>query len=156
MHKKIGKNDVIYHPINKEKYIGKEGYCVCRSSWEVVFARWCDHNPMVIQWTSEPFGIGYIDKTQFDHKGIPKKRRYFPDFLCKIKNSKGKIDTWLVEIKPHKETISPKKGKNKSKKTQMYESITYMRNKAKWQAAEKYCKKRGWNFKILTEKQLLK
>jgi len=155
MHKKIGKNDIIYKPINKDKFIGNEGYCVCRSSWERVFCRWCDLNKAVIQWASEPFGIPYIDKTQRNYKGQFKKRRYFPDFLCKILNSNGNIDIWLVEIKPYKETIPPTKGKNKSKKTQIYESRTYMVNQQKWNAARSYCQRKGWFFKILTEKQLL-
>lgn len=156
MSTRIGKNDTIYKPVNKEKYIGKEGYCVCRSSWETIFCRWADHNPSIIQWVSEPLGIPYIDKTQKDYKGMPKRRRYFPDFLCKIRNSKGDVDTWLIEIKPHKETLPPRQGKRKSKKTQVYEAKTYAVNQAKWKSAENYCKKRKWMFKILTEKQLIR
>ena len=155
MHTKIGKNDTIYHPTNKEKFIGKEGYCVCRSSWELVFCKWCNANKAVIQWSAEPFGIPYIDKTQKDYKGQFKKRRYFPDFLCRILNSKGEIDTWLVEIKPYSQTIPPTKGR-KSKKTMIYEAKTYSVNQSKWKSAEAYCKRKGWFFKILTEKQLLR
>jgi hypothetical protein len=156
MHKKIGKNDFIYKPINKEKYVGKEGYCVCRSSWEIIFCRWADHNPMVVEWASEPLSILYVDKTQKDYRGMPKKRRYFPDFLCKILDKNGNINTWLVEIKPYKETIPPKNSKGKSKKTKVYEAKTYAVNQAKWASAERFCRKRGWHFKILTEKQLLR
>jgi len=156
MNNKIGKNDIVYTPINKEKYIGKTQRAVCRSSWEVKMCQWCDNNPMIIEWASEPLSIPYIDRTQKDYKGMPKKRRYFPDFLCKILNKDGDIDIWLIEIKPYKETIPPKKGKNKSRKTQVYEAKTYSVNQSKWKSAENYCKKRGWKFKILTEKQLLK
>jgi len=156
MHQRVGKKDVIYKPTNKEKYIGKEGYCICRSSWELVFCKWANANPAVIRWASEPLSIPYIDRTQKDYKGMPKKRRYFPDFLCEIIDASGNPVTWLVEIKPHKETIAPKKGKNKSMKTQVYEAKTYAVNQAKWKSAENYCKKRKWHFKILTEKQLLR
>ena len=156
MSTRVGKNDTIYKPVNKEKYIGKEGYCVCRSSWETIFCRWADHNPSIVQWASEPISIPYIDKTQKDYKGMPKRRRYFPDFLCKIHNSKGEIDTWIIEIKPHKETLPPRQVKRKSKKTQIYEAKTYAVNQAKWKSAENYCRKRHWKFKILTEKQLIR
>ena len=156
MHTQIGKNDIIYHPINKEKYVGKVGYCVCRSSWEHIFCKWCDKNENILSWASEPLSIPYIDKTQKDYKGQFKKRRYFPDFLCKIRNSKGGVDIWLVEIKPFKETLPPKPGHNKSRKTQIYEAKTYAVNSQKWISAKAYCRRKNWKFKILTEKQLLR
>ena len=36
----------------------------------------------------------------------------------------------------------------------LYEQKTYVKNKAKWEAAEKWAKKKGIEFKILTEKEL--
>jgi hypothetical protein len=156
MNNKIGKNDTIYTPINKEKYIGKSSWAVCRSSWERKMCQWLDNNPYVVKWASEPLSIPYIDNTQKDYKGMPKKRKYYPDYLCHILNQNNKIDIWLIEIKPYKETLPPTKGKNKSRKTQVYEAKTYSVNQSKWKSAENYCKKRGWKFKILTEKQLLK
>ena len=156
MSKQIDKNNTIYHPINKEKYKGNPSYAVCRSSWERIVCQWCDNNPAVIEWASEPIAIHYIDKTSLNQKGFPgKKRRYFPDFLCKILNKHGKIDTYLIEVKPFKETHPPLKKGNKSKKTMIYEQKTWVMNSAKWQAAQAYCKRKGWIFKILTEKQLL-
>ena len=156
MHSQIGKKDTIYKPINKEKYIGKEPYCVCRSSWERIFFSWCDKNPAVLEWASEPIAIPYIDKTSKNHKGLPKKRRYFPDALCKILDKHGNIVTWLIEIKPYKETHPPLNRKNKSKKTTLYEQKTWIVNSAKWMSAEAYCKRNGWLFKILTERQLIR
>ena len=155
MSSQVRKGDIIYKPTKPEKYMGK-GQIVCRSSWEIVFCKWCNNNPSVLQWSSEPLAIPYIDQTSKDYKGLPKKRRYYPDFLCKIKNKNGIIDTWLVEIKPAKETIPPRKGKNKSQKTKLYEAKTWAVNQAKWKSAEHLCKKRGWKWKILTERHLIK
>ena len=41
-------------------------------------------------------------------------------------------------------------------KTRQYlnEVITYTINEAKWKAADLFCKEHGWQFKILTEKDL--
>ena len=153
---KIGKNDTIFRPINKEKFIGKEGYTVCRSSWELIFCRWCDHNSSVIGWMGEGISIPYIDRTSKDKKGLPKRRKYYPDFLCKIKDINGDVVVWLIEIKPSKETKPPLKRKNKTLKTKLYEEKTWAVNSSKWKSAESFCKRKGWIFKILTEKQLIR
>jgi hypothetical protein len=34
------------------------------------------------------------------------------------------------------------------------EANTYLVNQAKWEAAENVCEKKGWKFKILTEKEI--
>lgn len=156
MSSKVGKGDTIYRPKNVKKYVGNPPYCVCRSSWELVFCKWADLNPAVVEWASEPLGIPYIDRATLDHRGMPKRRRYFPDFIVKVLNRQQEIDTWLVEVKPEKETRPPRQTKRKSQKTKVYESKTWATNQAKWQAAENLCRKRGWFFKILTEKQLIK
>jgi hypothetical protein len=155
MSNQIGKNDFIYKPINKNKYIGNPPYAVCRSSWERIYCQWCDNNPSVLQWCSEMIGISYIDKTSRNNKGFPKKRTYYPDFLCKIIDKHNNITTWLIEIKPNKETKPPLTRGNKSKKTMLYEQKTWMVNSSKWLAAEAFCKRKNWKFKILTEKQLI-
>lgn len=156
MSNRIGKGDVVYRPKYPKKYVGKSGSAVCRSSWETIFCQWADLNPAVVEWASEPLAVPYVDRTEKDYRGMPKKRRYYPDFIVKVLNKQGTIDTWMVEVKPHKETIPPRAGKNKSQKTKVYEAKTWGTNQAKWQAAEKFCRARGWHFKILTEKQLIK
>ncbi len=155
MNNQIRKGDVIYHPTSPDKYIGK-GNIVCRSSWEVIFCRWCCGNPAVLEWASEPLAIPYIDKTSKDKKGLPKKRRYYPDFLCKILDRHGNVNTWLIEVKPYNQTVQPIRRKNKTMKTMLYEEKTWAVNSAKWKSAIAFCKRRGWVFKILTEKQLIK
>lgn len=156
MSNKVGNNDQIYRPQNIKKYVGNPPYCICRSSWELIFCRWADNNPAIVEWASEPLAIPYVDKTQVDFRGMPKKRRYFPDFIVKVLNREGKVDTWLVEVKPSKETKPPRPGKTKSQKTKVYESKTWATNQAKWKAAEEFCRRRGWYFRILTEKDLIK
>ncbi len=155
MHQQIGKNDTLYHPINPQKYRGNINRIVCRSSWETIFCRYVDNNKNVVWWNSESVQIPYIDKTSRDKKGLPKKRRYYPDFLVCF-NIKGENVIYLIEVKPKKECSPPLKRGKKSKKTMMYEQKTWAVNSAKWRSAESYCRKRGWIFRILTEDHLIK
>jgi hypothetical protein len=75
--------------------------------------------------------------------------RYFPDMIVKKTNG----DVILVEIKPYQQTQQPKPPK---KQTRGYinEVTTYLVNQAKWEAADKFCKTKGWKFQIMTEKQI--
>ena len=154
MSSKVGPNDTKYTPVNGEKYMGKTRFAVCRSSWEISMCRWLDANQGVLQWKSEPFGIPYIDPSQRDKKGQPKRRNYYPDYIAKIQSKRGGVQIWLIEVKPFNQTIPPRKGR-KSQKTQLYEARTYEINQAKWRAAKAYCNSKGWLFKIITEKELL-
>ena len=142
----------IYKPTNIEKYKGKS-YPICRSSWEFSFCRWLDRNNKVLQWESEPLFIQYKDPTNAIVNGRVKTRRYYPDFLVKVMTNDG-VQTWLIEVKPYKETIPPKRTAKKSTKTILYEAKTWKTNTAKWKAAQIFCKRRNWTFKILTEKDL--
>jgi hypothetical protein len=136
-----------YQPKFPEKFVGKT-LPVCRSEWEYKFMNWCDMNPSIVKWASEPVAIQYYDPVK------RKERRYFPDFLLRIKDKDGKETNHLVEIKPYKETIPPVKSKGKSDKTIIHEATTYITNTAKWKAAITHCRKHGLEFKILTEKDL--
>lgn len=142
----------LYKPLNINKFKGKE-YPICRSTWEYSFCRWLDRNENVIEWGSEPLAIIYKDPANQIINGRIKTRRYYPDFLIKIKVYDN-IQTWLIEIKPFKETIPPKRTIKKSTKTILYEAKTWKTNEAKWKAAQSFCLKRGWTFKVLTEKDL--
>lgn len=132
-----------YIPIFPKKYTGSYPIYY-RSSWEKKFMRMLDHNPDILQWSSESVVIPYYDKISERFK------RYFPDFYIKTKDG----TKWIVEIKPEKETKLPsKKGR---KKNLIYQQLTYERNQAKWKAAIKFCDKLGFKFKILTERNLFK
>ena len=139
----------IFTPKFPQKYTGQYPI-IAKSSWERTFAQWCDVNESVIQWASETIVIPYFDTVK------NKNRRYYPDFMMEILKTDGKKETWVVEIKPYKETIQPVKGKKKSERTLLYEAITWRNNVDKWDAAQLFCKKRGYGFKILTERDLFK
>jgi hypothetical protein len=132
-----------YTPIFPEKYTGDPTNIIMRSSWETMFASWCDKNPSVIKWSSEETIIPYRCPTD-NHI-----HRYFVDFKITVNTGK----TYLVEVKPYKQTQLPEYP---GKRTQRYlmESLTFMKNQAKWEAATNYAKDRGWEFKIITEHEL--
>ena len=136
-----------YTPNNKDKYKGDITNIIWRSSWELRFLRWCDTNPSVLEYSSEETVIPYRCGTD------GKIHRYFCDFRIKVKASNGDIRTYLVEVKPYKETLPPK---TQGKKTRRYlqESFTYIKNQSKWEAARQYCADRNWHFIIITEKEL--
>ncbi len=108
-----------------------------------------DANENVVRWGSEEIVVPYVSP-------IDKKiHRYYPDFIAEIKNENNEVNTFLIEVKPEKQTKRPKKGK-KRPKTYQNEIMTYAVNTEKWKSATKLCKDKGWKFKILTEKDLFK
>jgi hypothetical protein len=79
--------------------------------------------------------------------------RYFIDLWIKVKDKDGKIVTYLIEIKPESETKIPKKRKYITENYKK-EVVTFAVNQAKWEAADKFAKKNGWIFKVMTETML--
>ena len=135
-----------YKPENPRKYKGDYKNIICRSSWERKFCRWCDLNESILEWGSEEFFIPY-------RAPDGKVRRYFPDFIMKVKESNGQVKTYVIEVKPLKQTKPPKK-KKRITKSYIYECTTYAVNQAKWKAADEWCKDHKIEFKIITEKEL--
>ena len=136
-----------YQPSHPEKYKGNPMNIIYRSLWERKFMVDCDTNDNVLEWSSEETIVRYYDP-------ISKKvRRYFPDFLIKVKESDGTIKKYMIEIKPSKQTVPPKKPQRQTKKyiNEVYE---YAKNQAKWDAAKEWCADRGYEFKIITENEL--
>jgi hypothetical protein len=133
-----------YRPVNKSKYKGDYTNIIFRSSWEKIVFKYCDLNPAVLQWSSEEFFVPY--KSPFDGK----YHRYFPDIWLKYKNKEGIITQSLLEIKPKKYTQAPRKPKRVTKDWK-YTTEQYIINRAKWDATETYCKKKGYKFSIITE-----
>ena len=80
--------------------------------------------------------------------------RYFPDFLIKVKEKNGSTKTYVIEVKPKKQTKPPERKSKKVTKSFIYEAKTYEVNKAKWRAATEWCKDRRLEFKIITEDEL--
>lgn len=129
-----------YNPKNIKKYVGDHTKINCRSLWERNVCKFCDENDSITKWSFEELVIPYLNP-------IDKKiHNYFPDFLIQFKNKTG-TKSWMVEVKPKKQTYLKE---NASKK----EKITWIINDAKWKAAKAYCDKNGLEFKLLTEKEL--
>jgi len=138
-----------FKPRNPEKYAGNADNIFYRSSWELRCMSHFDKNENIIQWASEELIIPYFDPVS------NKLRRYFPDFVIKSKNKEGLIETSVIEVKPLKETMAPQPIKNPNKsKRYLTEVAKWGTNSAKFSAANKYCKERGWKFVIITEKDL--
>jgi hypothetical protein len=132
-------------PKNPKKYNGDYNNIVYRSSWELRVMKYLDDHPQVIWWASEEMPILY--KSPVDQK----MHRYFPDFITKIKKE-DKETIFVLEVKPFKQTQKPIQKRQTKKFLQ--EVVTFAINQEKWRAADLFCKEHGWQFKIITEKEL--
>ena len=114
---------------------------IWRSSWELKFMEWLDSNDAIIRWGSEIINIVYKNpikgKTSF----------YVPDFYFEFINKQGKLEKYLIEIKPMSQS-------KLSETKDGYDRLRMAVNAFKWQSAIKYCKPRGITFKVLTEYDL--
>lgn len=131
----------IYNIKNPEKYIGSRPP-YARSSWETAFCRFCDINEHIKQWASEPVKIPYRDPL------TNKQTVYVPDFLISYVDKDQTTHTELVEIKPANQTLKERVGKNP------YNQAQYVKNRAKWEAASKWCSERGISFRVLNENDI--
>lgn len=136
-----------YRPENPSKYAGDPSNIVYRSLWERKVMVYLDKHESVISWGSEEFAIPYVSPVD------RKTHRYFPDFIVRVRTKEGKIKTMIWEVKPNRQTKEPVK---KSRVTRQYvtEVMTYGINEAKWKAAQNFCADRGWEFRLITEKEL--
>ena len=127
---------------NKSKYVGDSTKVTYRSMWERQAMKWCESNPRIVKWNSEEVVIPYKCKTD------QKLHRYFIDLFIEMDNG----ECILVEIKPKKHTVAPKK----LRKTKKYinEVTTYIKNTSKWTAADKFAQRKGWKFQVWTEDTL--
>lgn len=136
-------------PVNKEKYQGDWKSITYRSLWEKFYMTHLDTNNRVVRWGSETVVIPYWSEMD------GKKRRYFVDFKVTYDNGV----TYLIEVKPHKETlppVPPKKMTSKSKSRYMNEVYTYKVNQDKWKAALDVADKHKMKFRLVTENALKK
>lgn len=137
-----------YAPKYPEKYAGNPDNIVYRSLWERKFMEWCDFNQSVVKWGSEEVVVPYKDPA----RGYS-VRRYFPDFVIQVKTKTGQTKITMIEIKPEYQCKQPAQKKRTTQKY-LNEMLTWGTNQAKWEAAEQFCKMRGWEFKVLTEHDL--
>lgn len=146
--KEVGYIQGKFKPKNISKYNGDPTNIVYRSSYELKMFQYCDLNESVIYWESEEKFIPYLDPITGKYK------RYFPDVFLKYKDKDEKIRKVLVEIKPQKDLIEPDKNPKRRTKSWIYQVQTWARNQAKWTAAREWCKDRGYEFKVFSEKEL--
>jgi hypothetical protein len=133
-------------PKNPSKYNGNSKNIIYRSNWELRVMKYFDDHPNVIWWASEELTIPYV--SPIDNK----THRYFPDFIVKMRLKDGKVTTYILEVKPLAQTKMPVQ-KRKTKRF-IQEAATYAVNQEKWRAADLFCREHGWQFKVITEKEL--
>jgi hypothetical protein len=135
----------VFQPRFPEKYKGTFPILL-RSSWELSVARILDSNPNIISWGSESVVIPY------ENPLTGRISRYFVDFNITMRDKEGNLKKFLVEIKPAVQTIPPKPTRNI--KSSLRRQAEYVKNRAKWDAAQQFATKKGSMFIILTEKHL--
>ena len=126
---------------NPSKYIGTKTP-LARSSWEFVFMRMLDEHQGVENWASESVQIPYRDPL------TGRQTIYVPDFFIVYNDKNGKKHAELVEVKPASQTIREQVGKS------LYNQEQYIKNMAKWEAANAWCKQKGIKFRIVNEDEI--
>jgi hypothetical protein len=127
----------IYKVSNPDKYAGrrKPRY---RSGWEHAFMRFCDSNDNIIQWASESISIPYR------HPLTGKMTMYVPDFLVMYRDKNNQVRAEVIEIKPKKQSVIESRA---SARDRAIVAVNY----AKWDAAQKWCRRQGLTFRVVTE-----
>ena len=171
-HKPIISDKVKYHqgyytPKHPEKWLTLNN--VYRSSWEFLFMRWADENPLILKVASEPIGVKYLDpvgnldycmKNNLDPNSPNnwKPRTYYTDFWIEMEDQSkpdGKKRIF-IEVKPYDQTQCPKPltetATLKDHKAYNKAAQTYLTNQAKWSAAKEYFESRGAEFMVITER----
>jgi len=129
-----------YEVLNPQKYVGK-GKPRYRSGWEFSFMKFCDSNDHILQWASEAVQIPYRNPV------TGKQTIYVPDFLITYRNRDNTVRAELIEIKPKKQSVLESKM---SSRDRAVVAINY----AKWDAAQKWCRRQGIHFRVITEDQM--
>lgn len=109
---------------------------IYRSGLELQFVQYCENNPSIRRWASEPMKIKYHSRLD------DKDHDYYPDYV--IENQNG--DKVIVEVKPYNQTIKP----------DMTDTIwlkeSWIKNLDKWNAAKRFADEHNMKFIIVTEK----
>ena len=136
----------IYNLKNPKKYLGDPRKVIWRSTWERKLMRKCDDNSKIIKWASEEIIIPYYNPVK------KRKAKYYPDFYMELIDKDNNRKKLLIEVKPLKETMPPK-YKRRTKNALIAEAL-WAQNQAKWKAAREFCLDHGWEFQLMTEKEL--
>lgn len=126
---------------NPAKYAGTRTP-ICRSSWEFVMMRTFDEHPGVQTWASESIQIPYRDPLSGRYT------IYVPDFFVVYIDKDSKKHAEVIEVKPSNQTLREKVGNNR------YNQEQYIKNMAKWEAANNWCKQKGIKFRVINESDI--
>lgn len=132
----------LFVPKNPSKYVGKRTPKY-RSGWEHAFMRFCDSNDNILQWASESIVIPYR------HPLTGRMTNYIPDFLITYRDKTNRMRAELIEIKPKKQSIIESKASDRDR------AIVAV-NYAKWDAATKWCRRQGLQFRVITEDDIFR
>jgi hypothetical protein len=131
-----------------------------RSSWEQIMCNFCDLEVNVLAWGSEVVEISYY--SEIDQK----THRYVLDFLIILRNKKGELKKYAVEVKPGNQSAwlddkgnviyppAPKKKTQKAMARWQERCQVIRRNSEKWEAAKDWARKRGFEFVVKTENEI--
>lgn len=124
-----------------KKYYGscKDDPIIYRSGLELQFINYCEQNPKIIKWASEPIKIPYFSRL------LKKEQNYYPDYI--IENNEGV--RCIVEVKPYNQTVKPDATDSGWLKE------NWVKNTDKWLAAKEFANKNNMKFIIVTEKFFL-
>jgi hypothetical protein len=145
-----------YTPSNPDKYLGDPAKIIYRSSWELSAMLFFDAHHSVVGWMSEGLPTNHVHTGL---NGIPYRNPftgrwtfYVPDFfIISINNQKQKT-MQVIEVKPFDE-VPPAMTGFTGKVNEMKQA-RQMLNAAKYAAAMQYCAARGWQFRVMTEKDM--
>lgn len=120
-----------------KKYISscKNEPVIFRSGLELEFINYCENNPSIKRWASEPIKIKYYSRLD------DKEMNYYPDFVIEKTNGSRII----VEVKPKSQTYKPTVYDN------LWAKEAWIKNMDKWVAAYRFAKKHNMSFVIVCE-----
>ena len=120
-----------------KKYISscKNEPVIFRSGLELEFINYCENNPSIKRWASEPIKIRYYSRLD------DKEMNYYPDFVIEKTNGSRII----VEVKPKSQTYKPTAYDN------LWAKEAWVKNMDKWVAAYRFAKKHNMSFVIVCE-----
>lgn len=114
----------------------KDEPIIYRSGLELQFIQFCENNPKILHWASEPIKIPYWSRLN------SKQQNYYPDYI--IENTKG--ERTIVEVKPYNQTVKPDMVSSRWLKE------AWVTNIDKWNAAKQFASDNNMKFIIVTEK----
>ena len=109
---------------------------IYRSGLEYQFIQFCENNPKVKKWASEPLAIKYYSRLD------QKEANYYPDYILETQDGTHII----VEIKPYNQTIKPSAQDSRWLKEQ------WIKNCDKWKVANEFAHIHNSKFIVVTEK----